>query len=246
MPDHKSTIQDILRSGLTLLAAADAHAPRSLTRKLANIKPSEEPYLYPGIKKMAEGMEAPRQIEFLEAAKSMSSTWSHYKAEREIIWAIRAHLRDKLSSGALIAYGFETADPKCPSQIPSYLFEHGDFIDWQNSSVEGNGLQYLSVKVLLPDQMAALDPHANDHSDNHNGSKGGRPTSKLRVSEAIWAIMNANRNFAGLPIKTQISEVKKYVLKNHPDEFPGSKGLSDKTVGSHIRSLSGRKLPPKS
>lgn len=245
MPDQLALL-NAAGSGQTLLGAADLYAPKSLVRKLKRIQPPEDPYVFPGIQMMAAKMEASQRAKFMEAAKGTSAAWSQLKLENKIIWEIRESLCKRLMTGELAAFGYEAATPKVPSQLPPYLFEHIDFIDWQKSSVKGHGLEYLSVKVLSADQLAAIKPGGNELPINKSNDKGGRPTSKGRVSDAIWALMRTNKDFFGLPIKTQISEVKKFIQANHPDEFPGNKGLSDKAVGAHIRNLSGRKLPPKS
>jgi hypothetical protein len=244
MPDQL-TLQDAMRWGLTLLGAADLYAPKLLVRKLKRLQPPEDPFVYPGIELMAAKMEASERAKFMEAAKGTSAAWSQFKEGNKIIREIRESLCQRLVIGEMTAFGYEAATPKVPSQLPAYLFEHIDFIDWQKSSVKGHGLEYLSVKVFSADQITAIKP-GNEFALNKISDKGGRPTSKVRVSEAIWALMEANKNFFGLPTKTQVSEIKKFIQANHPEEFPGSKGLSDKAVGTHIRNFSNRKLPPKS
>lgn len=246
MPARKSILLTALRSAPPLLKAAEVYAPRQLIRKLSKISPPANPYVYAAVEKMAAGMEHSKATQLIDAAKKTSAAWSQYKAQNEVAWEIRESLCKKLSTGKLVAYGYETTTPKTPSQIPGYLFEHGKFIDWGQSSVKGNGLHYLSIRVLPSNHVANNEEVIKKRPLLDGAGKGGRPTSRVRASQAIWALTKEYRNFDGLPDKVKISKVRNYILKHHSDEFPGEKGLSDKTLGTHIRSLSGRKLPPKS
>jgi hypothetical protein len=189
---------------------------------------------------LAAGMDEPQKDRFIKSAKDVSGAWSAMRAQATIISEIRGALRKKVSIGALVAYGYEAACPKTPTMIPPYLFEHDKFIDWQNSTVKGNGLQYLSVRVVAPPMQPAPAALIRTRVTGTVPKKIGRPSSKNRASEAIWILLKENPEFSALLQKQKIQMVREFILRTYSDEFPGGKGLSDKTLGIHISRFSSR------
>src|SRR5262249_16856633 len=114
---------------------------------------------------------------------------------------MRTWLQSALGEARYAAYGdWKPIDPDSPPRlIPADYFQHGE-INWSKSLLKMGGMEIFAIRVFRHSWVAAIDPDRNELPGNQSSSKGGRPTSKIRVSEAMWALMKTNKNFAGLAI----------------------------------------------
>jgi hypothetical protein len=105
-------------------------------------------------------------------------------------WSVRGKMRDRLfrshKSGELRAYGFHV--PRKPSDVPVRLpidvFEFR-FVNWEESSVKGAGLEFASVRVIRGSEAQEIESrHPADAIYPALGPKG-RPTMRIHISQAI-------------------------------------------------------------
>ncbi len=147
-------------------------------------------------------------------------------------WDMRNRLLRSLGDGKLVAYGYKiTRNPAdARVKIPSDLFEN-KFLNWEDSSIKGSGLEFVSVLVFESGLAQDIDAHlANKPPTQGTSIKRGPPPSSAAIEEAIKSLLNEGWQPNNYMQKENIETVRARVHKLHPGEFPHNRGLSSESI----------------
>lgn len=147
-------------------------------------------------------------------------------------WDMRNRLLRSLGEGKFVAYGYEI--PRNPAdsrvKIPSDLFEH-KFMNWENSTIQGSGLEFASVLIFESGLAQEIDAQlAQKPPTQGTGIKRGPPPSSAAIEEAIKSLLNEGWQPNNYMQKENIETVRARVHKLHPGEFPHNRGLSTESI----------------
>lgn len=137
---------------------------------------------------------------------------------------------DQLFSGALLGYGY--AVPRHPTDTPALIPKDvwRGRIKWEDSSVKGNGLEFLVVRAL---------PRKSPKLEKIEVRKPGRPTRKPQIIEAFRALEAEGKIKRENSLTSHYPLVRNKVAALFPDEQDTKRGLGDKALYQHLAPLFG-------
>jgi hypothetical protein len=112
-----------------------------------------------------------------------------------------------------------------PAWVTSDLWPR-DRIEWTESSVSGNGLSFVAVRVLHREALAQLEADTSEARNAGRGPKSARPY----IEKAVTDLISTSKLDPQAPHKVNAGLVREYVNKHYAADFPGKKGLNDETI----------------
>lgn len=157
----------------------------------------------------------------------------------------------KIADGELVALGIKTAPiPEDEARkIPTVFFQaESIIIDWAMATVTGLARAYAEVRVCVPKARHLEAPAAPDRTGYGVApdklSEVLRPTQPSAKRSAYPAERIVRRIYAELigtgeiPSARTLKEawviVRARALQDHPEEFPGERGLSYSSFSRHL------------
>jgi hypothetical protein len=144
------------------------------------------------------------------------------------------YVADLVIAKKALAVGFSTGATE-PVIIPPYLFENEGFIKWSKNEIAGNGLRFISVKIIKLRRSEVL-PQNTGTGIQKGRAKAGRPSSA--ELEGIIRELNSDPEFSRKPGKTQVTEIRKRAMEKYPAKFKNGRGLSAPTIYRFMRMVS--------
>lgn len=143
----------------------------------------------------------------------------------ELIARMRTHLRGKLASRSLTAYGFpvEPSPDRTPRRIRPEFWETAD-IEWPSDIAFDDFERFRRIKIIDPRNYpeAAIQP------------KIGRKTFKPLIYSGIRGIMHSDPEFPKKSNKLKIELVRNFIQEKCPEIDPYGNGLRDDAIRKHI------------
>ncbi len=171
-------------------------------------------------------------------AKVLDPIFEHYRGR----WAVRDEIREdllvRIESGEYMAVGY--SQPRkhgdFPVEIPIDIWE-GE-IDWEKSTVKGNGLDYMAVRIIprnsltkITEKIALLQiapPSAIPRKINP--PRIGRPSCRKIVEIAYEKLKQSGEIDFLAPQIFAIRQIRDAVTAMFPDDIKGDRGLGDEAV----------------
>lgn len=203
--------------------------------ELADALKTPEHFFETGMKRLAEASgESPpinpgppgEQLPIVQMAYMLAAganmLWGRNGVERSVA--------QKLQDGELLGIGYElprrTGD--VPTLIPSDVW--GGKIDWKVSAASGNGLEFVSVRVILAKQEEAMRRETMALLPAPEEKIVGRPPVKRFVLEAYEALKASGAVDFGKPKRFLYAQIRTWLGARYPDRQGQLEGLSDETV----------------
>jgi hypothetical protein len=223
-------VRDLWQHGIELEVASIRFAPRSFRRELQNA-PKIGGALRGFLKAIADygTLDDIARQKLNDSANDANAAWAELKADAEFRKKCQDYLLKQLSRDKLVAYGYSKG-AKTPALIPAFLFEYSKHVIWEKSSVIGNDLQFISVRIACPplQRSKALGLPIPIPAKNH---------PKLRSAKLIAIIKQLDKDlsFRNSLRKTQANLVRSEAIKKHIKTFPGGRGADVKTISAYLR-----------
>jgi hypothetical protein len=148
--------------------------------------------------------------------------------------AMKDDVRDMLSSGELVAFGYSTGGSgRVKKQSIEPEFWDNATIDWDNGTASDDIAQYRRIRVAVeePAPVSEQKP-AGDIATKRNP---GRPTKRDMILDAIRVCDEADQKFKSLGRKSQKAQIREQMRHDHPNIDPYGSGYGDKTLEKYIR-----------
>jgi hypothetical protein len=170
------------------------------------------------------------------ALKPALDPWIEHGERRE---AARTQIRDRvlkfLAERQLIGIGFalprRPADT--PAEIPSDVW--AGKVDWENSAVSGNGLNFVSVRLvtsaMLSKTVRQIAPPVTPQG------RVGRPSIKKFAIEAYDALKFAGAIDYSKPMTVCFDQVRRWLEKSYPDRAGFFVNAAEETLRQHVGPL---------
>lgn len=146
----------------------------------------------------------------------------------------RQLLLENLSGKKFLALGYtlprDATDLPCPVLLDAF---DPKFVDWQESSIEGNGLHYVAVRVIrrTPAAKKALTPptdgaapsatdKGNLVSDTSSKRRPGRPSVKSLIIEAYQALSHKGEIHELNPMTVIHAKIAAWIEAKYPATKP--------------------------
>lgn len=139
----------------------------------------------------------------------------------------------KINDGALVAVGFlEPRKPiDRPALIPNDVWD-GE-IDWKESTVKGNGLSYVAVRINA--DVDEQSGHAGSKEPESPLRPQGRPSLKPYIDEAYVALKAEGQIDWSKSRARMYPAVKNWLCAQYPEMADKFSGTSDKTLAKYTR-----------
>jgi len=233
-PDGLITPQrDIWANGVPLADADYSFAPEDLRVEYDEFfNPSPKLSGKDRLTASAEIMPGSSSDPVITIAKNVQRLVEILAIPSEMRWDMRNRLLISMGEGKFVAYGYEI--PRNPAdfrvKIPSDLFEP-KFMNWENSTIHGSGLEFVSVLVFESGLAQEIDAQlAKKPPIQGTGVKRGPSPSSTAIEEAIRSLINdgtlPNHNHQ----KQNIEIVRARAHELHPGEFLHDRGLSHESI----------------
>lgn len=233
-------VRDIWKKGIPLAEADYYFAPQKLRDEY------NEPKIPPqkmsrGFELMLKELPVDKRAEFLKRLQPVQNFFDISRARGDVERRMRDRLLHLLSNDRLAAYGFPL--PRKPAdirqRIPQDLFQ-SRFVNWNDSSIKGAGLEFQSVVVFRPKWTAEIESQLPQVA--HRAI--GRPSSKVAITAVIRSLINAGWSLSSAR-KRDYELIRAEVHKLFPGQFVGNKNLSDKTIAKYLGPVIARLRPAK-
>jgi hypothetical protein len=231
--------RDIWGMGVPLRDAPYDFAPDDLRAVLdAPQIPWPVPYLGElllGFLKNAEGERDPRYSDWTQQLRESKD---RVAAQMAVSIEMADRLLSDIRDGRYVAYGYkkprDVKDRRV--KIPADLFER-EYINWENSSINGADLEFVSVLVFESGLEQEIDTELKQSPAAKRRSKRGPSSSSGAIEETIRFLI-ADRSLPNHDLKKQNVElVRKCVHQLYPGEFPKDRGLSDESIRKVLEKL---------
>lgn len=181
--------------------------------------------------------EAPADEKVAALFKLANSVLQHNSARFESRQKTRDRLCSLLLEGYLASYGYvvpRAADDP-PRPIPRDIWAGA--IDWDQSSVAGNGLSFVAVRVsgvsavsasLRPDQRQPILPPPG---------RGRPPVAKLGIVEAYRALKALQKIEYSAPISAMCPAIRAWLAEKYPSNAGFYENLRYETIRKAVGSL---------
>jgi hypothetical protein len=165
-----------------------------------------------------------------DSVDQVRAGWNELKFQSTVANDCAQYVREQLLKDKLMAFGYPPGATQAPSPVPKYLFENPDHIKWHRSSVSGNGLTFISVKIFRPNWLPDIMPADTNPKIQ---KRAGRPPS-TKLLDIISELNSTDPSFVGLPRKTQVEKVRQLAVTKFKSLFPGGKGADKKTISRYL------------
>jgi len=169
-----------------------------------------------------------------ESLRGIQNSLEHLLESQSIYDAMKDDVRNKLSSGELIASGYPpggTGQTKKQTIEPEF-WDNAE-IDWDKGTASDDIEQYHRIRVAVVDQ--ALVSEQASAADTATKGTPGRPTKSEMILEAIRVCDEADPEFSGLVGTLKKKRIWSQIQQANPDIKLEDGGFSDKTLEKYIR-----------
>ncbi|GAB4356162.1 MAG: hypothetical protein Kow00114_06930 [Kiloniellaceae bacterium] len=151
-----------------------------------------------------------------------------YAERQKALDAMRAYILAGLRSGTALGVGY--AIPRKPDDAPALIPADvwGGRIDWHGAKVFGEGLEFVSVRVIEVSAAAELLPPAEDAASAPRPV--GRPSVKADVFAAYEALRDAGKIDFDAPMKRLFPEIRAWLCEAYPDRAGAFRDMADETI----------------
>jgi hypothetical protein len=151
-----------------------------------------------------------------------------YQKSKSMIKAMEWQVRDKLSNGELVAYGYpvDAARQSKRTAIPAEFWDNAT-IEWNKGIASDDIAQYYRIRVAVVQHVTALAPAYKKRS--------GRPSERETIIEAIRVRDLAGPDFKNLGQKLKKKQIREQIKHDDPNVDPDGPGYNDKTLEKYIR-----------
>ena len=187
----------------------------------------------------AEITEQDKRQKILAALRQLHEAGAKFSAHSDTHGEMIERLLQSLQCRKLIAYGFRIPrnTNSEPEQIPPDLFQRR-YVDWAASSINGAGLEFVSVRVLRPkwikEANAQLPQLPKPGPVAPKRRLPGRPSSKDAINAAIESLIAEGKLPNADTRKENITVVRARVHTLFPGKFRKDKGLKEETIGKYL------------
>jgi hypothetical protein len=149
---------------------------------------------------------------------------------RDIFSKMQIDLVRNLRNGQFIGVGY--CEPRKPTDFPALIprdiWDDQFNVDWKQSKVAGNGLSFLSVKILPSDNL----PQQYDAEPiNHKPPKKvGRPSVKQKIWDAYEILRDEDSIDFNKPQTHMYPQIREWLTKRFPKDIDRLGNLSDETI----------------
>lgn len=243
-PQEIATLEpDIWEQGVPLEDAPYAFAPEHLQEAYDGSQlPGIAPFLIP-IAQVALAVSKVKGPDGDPKLKEMARQIQISKDRLGVNVTIYLEMRDRFMSrfqqGAFVAYGY--AIPRDPNdrlvKIPKDVFEV-KYINWENSAIKGNGLEFASVLVFERDLAPEIDALlAKKSPAQGTGIKRGPPSSSVVIEQAVRSLIDQGQLPNHNQQKENVGLVRERIHQMHPGEFPHDRGLGHESIRKVLANL---------
>ncbi len=240
-PDGLITPQrDIWANGVPLAEADYVFAPEDLRVEY------DEYYNPPPKPSGIDRPEAPTEImsgsaddPVIAIAKGVQQVIEILAIPTKLRMEMRNRLLPSLGMGKFVAYGYtiprNPADPRV--KIPRDLFEP-KFVNWENSTIRGAGLEFASILVFESALAQEIDAQLVKKAPIQGITpKRGPPSSQQAIEKAIRSLMDERQLPNSKMQKENIPLVQNRVQELYPGEFPHNRGLGAESIRKVLANL---------
>lgn len=230
--------REIWSAGVTLWDAQFRFAPRTDVADFSSKHAKRRPFTdaLEGVVAQLSKLPASEQ----SAAMAKYNAWA--KASNDANTAqskLQRFLIDNLRAGNFIALGYSVPRHANddPVPIPSDVWEGQ--IGWSNSTVKGNRLEFVAVRVLARnwiDHIEAQRASAAARALSAPKPKGRKPI-KVAVPEAFQQLLDAGQIELNRPKSHCYDAIKNFLARKYPDREDEFRRMSSDTVSRGIGDL---------
>jgi hypothetical protein len=238
--------REIWNAGVTLWAAQFRLAPNADLADYSNKHAMRRPFT-----DVVEGWIA--QLSKLPAAEQSAAmakynAWAKANSDADAAQSkLQRFLIDHLRAGNLIALGYSVPRHANddPIPIPQDVWEGR--IDWANSTVKGNRLEFVAIRILARnwiDNIEAQKASAAARALPAPKPRGRKPI-KVAVPEAFQQLLDAGKIELNKPKSHCYDAIRNLLARKYPDREDEFRRMSNDTISRGISPLI-RRLPPRS
>jgi hypothetical protein len=224
---------ELWERGVALNEAPDRFAPASLAAPVLEARPEDRGELTGGWKMVADqgGWDENRKRAAKDLLAATATLGDSLIAQGRLRDARCSHIVKMILAKKAVAVGFPNGAAGDPQIIPTYLFENRTYIKWGSSSIVGNNLNFVSVRIARLRRTEQLPEIQNEAKANTPAKVGRRPSTEIIE---IINELNMDPGFGKLPRKSQAQLVIKRTSEKYPKRFPHGKGLHVSTVCKYL------------
>lgn len=220
------------KKGLNLSAASYrfAHSDlRAELNQLRSVKVEKSP-----IKPLREGESWPEAL--LAVTEHLKPYADKLAAELDASRRLQDYLLRLIGGGHVLALGY--ALPRRPEDYPAWipLDVWPGKIGWPESSVKGNGLEFVAVRVVTNRTAQGLLSSC-DQGLLPAVKKTGRPSLKARIIEAYDALKGAGQIDFKSPMGHAFPQLRAWLSERYPDNAGQFANMADETIRKHVSNL---------
>ncbi len=149
-----------------------------------------------------------------------------------LLQTLQEALVHRLKAGKLLGFGYEMPRQASsePVKIPSDVWFGS--VKWGTSSVKGNGLEFIQVRVCEAQHVALEAPYVLP------SVKRGRPSRSDQISEAFWSLDESGEVPDTVEnLKALFTPILRRIDILYPDQAGDRAGLSEKTLYEKVSNL---------
>jgi hypothetical protein len=172
--------------------------------------------------------------EALPQLKPLTDHWSQQNAAlqrmRDLVVGYLVR-KDLTAFGYILPRGHEDA----PVAIPTDVW--GGQIDWKQSTVSGNGLQFVAVTVVATNAIPNLIVRLLPAPEAKPKTPRGRRPVKAFVLEAYDRLKAGKAIDFSMPMVESFDAIRELLRKMYPERAGQFEALADETLRKHITAL---------
>ncbi|WP_424177139.1 hypothetical protein [Yoonia sp. TsM2_T14_4] len=150
--------------------------------------------------------------------------------------SLQTNIINHVKLGRLLSFGFEPPRSlsSVPVAIPPDVWK--GHVDWTASSLSGQSLQFIEVRLISPEGQDRLVEEAL-LSVEMERRQAGRPSIKLDVQKAFSALEKLGGIDVERSAKAHFPLIRQHMRTTNPDRYPESYKLGDEGIRSHFTPL---------
>lgn len=216
---NSADVLALYERGVALSGAPLAYCPDQVRNELASLSQTYSladflALTFAHTKQDLPGEEQAAAYEQMQHASSRRSELERYNKANLLRW---------LRNRELLAFGYALprSPGDVPAQIPLDLWQQEP--KWSKSTLKGNGLEFVGVRVCLPPQ-----------EDLPQQDGPGRPSLAMAIHHAFDSLVELDAIDLTQSLRSQYGKIRQRVHLIHPGLTEGDKGMSDNTLQAHL------------
>jgi hypothetical protein len=152
--------------------------------------------------------------------------------QKKTLQQARDNLISMAARSQLYAFGYELPrrGPDKPIELPKDIWR--GIINWDKSSISGNGLNIIAVRVIQPADAYEL---LNDLVANPEPRSAGKPSLKHVIHDAYEYFRDIGDIDYSKPMASFYNKIRAWLINKHPDYAGVFSNMHNETIRINIR-----------